>query len=83
MLFLILSNTNIQFAEKKLTWRSYIAAKALPTTKQVELIKKKEFAKRLLDEKFETFVVHIATLKASPGSTKMAMHLPQAPRLLF
>ena len=33
MLFLILSNANIQFIEKELTWRSYTTAKALPTTK--------------------------------------------------
>ena len=31
--FLILSNANIQFVEKELTWRSYTTVKALPTTK--------------------------------------------------
>ena len=41
--FLTLSNADVQFLEKKLTWRSYTTAKALPTTKQVELIDKKEF----------------------------------------
>ena len=44
--FLALSNADIQFAEKELTWRSYTAAEALPTTKRVELIDKKEFAKQ-------------------------------------
>ena len=33
MLFLTINNTNIQFAEKELTWRSYITKKALPTTR--------------------------------------------------
>ena len=47
--FLTLSNANIQFAEKKLTWRSYTAAEALSTIKRVELINKKEFAKAALD----------------------------------
>ena len=62
MLFLTLSNANVQFVEKELIWRSYIAAKALPTTKRVELINKKEFAKAALDENSETFVVHVASL---------------------
>ena len=36
----------------------------LPTTKQVELINKKEFAKAALDAESETFVVHVAALEA-------------------
>ena len=64
MIFLTFSNADIQFAEKELTWRSYIAAEALPTTKRVELINKKEFAKAALNKKSETFVMHVAALKA-------------------
>ena len=64
MVFVTFSNANIQFREKELTWRFYITAEALPTTKQVELINKKEFAKTVLDEGFETFVVHVAALEA-------------------
>ena len=64
--FLTLSNANVQFVEKKLTWRSYTTAKALPTIKQVELINKKEFAKAALDKKSETFVVHIAFFNLVP-----------------
>ena len=64
MLFLILSNADIQFAEKKFTWRSYTAVEALPITKQVELIDKKEFAKTALDEESKIFVVHVAALEA-------------------
>ena len=60
MPFLTLSNANIQFIEKEPTWRSYTTAEALPTTKRVELIDKKEFAKAALDENFETFVVYVA-----------------------
>ena len=59
MLFLIFSNINIQFAEKKSTWRSYTIAKVLPTTKRVELIDKKKFAKVVLDENSETFVAYM------------------------
>ena len=67
MPFLTLSNANVQFVEKELTWRSYTTAKALPTTKRVELINKKEFAKTALDENSETFVVHVASFNLLPG----------------
>ncbi len=62
--FLSLRNTNVEFAElRKLNWRSYTIAKALPTTSLVKLINKREFAKTVLDENFETFLVYIATLE--------------------
>ena len=67
MPFLTLSNANVQFVEKKLTWRSYTIAEALPTTKWAKLINKKEFAKVALDENSETFVVHVASLSLVPG----------------
>ena len=67
MLFLIFRNANVQFVEKELTWRSYTTAKALTTTKRVELINKKEFAKVALDEKSETFVVYVASFNLVPG----------------
>ena len=65
MLFLTFSNADIKFAEKKLIWRTYTTVKALPTTKRVESINKKEFAKAVLDEESETFVIHIAALEAA------------------
>ena len=66
ILFLTFSNADIQFVEKELTWRSYTTAEALTTTKQVEFINKKEFAKATLDEKSETFVVHVASFNLTP-----------------
>ena len=62
MPFLILSNANIQFAKKELAWRSYTSAEALPTTKQVEIINKKEFVRAALDKNVEAFVVHVTSL---------------------
>ena len=62
MPFLTLSNADIKFAQKELTWRSYTAAEALPTTKRVEIIDKKEFTKAALDENVEAFVVHVTSL---------------------
>ena len=76
MPFLTLSNADVQFVEKELTWRSYTTAEALPTTKRVELINKKEFAKAALDEKSETFVVHVAALNLTPG-----IHLDRAAQI--
>ena len=62
MFFLTFSNADIQFAKKKLTWRFYTIAKALPTTKQVEIINKKEFARATLDENVEAFLVYVTSL---------------------
>lgn len=36
---------------------------ALPTTSQVELLQKQEFAKGVLDENSEMFIVYIAALE--------------------
>ena len=63
MLFLALSNADFQFDSDKLTWRSYTIAKTLLTTSRIKLINKREFVETTLDENFETFVVHIATLE--------------------
>ena len=73
MPFLTLSNVDIWFAEKELIWRSYTTAEGLPTTRWVNLIDKKEFAKAALDENSETFVVHVATLEA-PDSARMMIY---------
>ena len=43
-------------------------AKTLSTTKQVEIIDKKEFAKAVLDEHVEIFVLHMTFLST------MAIH---------
>ena len=64
MPFLALSNADIQFPKKKLTWKSYTTIEALPNTKQVESIDKKEFAKAALDTESETFVMHVSALEA-------------------
>ena len=80
MPFLILSDVDIRFAEKELAWRSYTTAEALPTTRRVNLIDKKKFAKAALDENSETFVVQVATLEA-PESARMMVHLSRAAQI--
>ena len=67
MLFLTFSNTDVRFVEKELIWRSYTTTEALPTTKRVELINKNEFAKVVLDENSETFVVYIVSFNFVSG----------------
>ena len=63
ILFLILSNADIQFTKKELTQKTYTIAETLPTTKQVEFIDKKKFAKEALDAESKTFVIYVAALK--------------------
>ena len=46
MPFFTLSNADIRFAEKKLVWRRYIAAEAMPTRRAD--INDKEFAAKAL-----------------------------------
>ena len=69
MPFLTLSNANIQFAEKELTWRSYTAEETLPTMQKIQPINKKEFAKAALDENIEAFVVHVSSLSLGSKMT--------------
>ena len=64
MLFLTLSNADVSFLQRELIWKSYTVDEALPTTKWVELIDKKEFAKAALDADLEIFVMHVVTLEA-------------------
>ena len=77
MSFLSLSNTDIQFDTWNLTWRIYSTIEALPTTRQVELIDKHEFARAALNENFEIFVVHGAAQEA----LELAIHPSRAPLL--
>ena len=63
MLFLKISNADMSFSEKTLTWKTYTTNKALPTTKRVQIIDKKDFVIATLDAKSETFVMHVAFRK--------------------
>ena len=62
--FLTLSDADIDFLKRKLWWRFYIIKEAFLTTKQVELVGKKEFASAVHDLGHESFVVHIAFLES-------------------
>ena len=60
MFFLKISNADVAFGEGTLTWKSYTTNKALPTTKQVQLVGPKEFIIAALDADSETLVMHVA-----------------------
>ena len=47
--FLAFSKVEVDFVERELTWKAYTIAKALPTTKKVQIIGLKRFAKAVLD----------------------------------
>ena len=63
MPFLTLSGADVDFPKRELRWRSYTIEEALPTTKRVELVGKKEFAAAALDPGHETFIVYVASLE--------------------
>ena len=60
MPFLKISNADIAFNERTLTWNFYTTNKILPTTEQVQLVDLKEFVIAALDTDSKTFVVHVA-----------------------
>lgn len=72
ILFSILNNTDIVFIDWELTWRSYTSVEALPRTKQVEIIYKKDFAKTILNKNVKAFIMHMAYL-----NTKILIHPAQ------
>ena len=59
MLFLKISNANILFGKKILIWRIYITNKTLPTTKQVQIIDKKDFIITILDADNKMFMIYM------------------------
>ena len=78
MLFLTFNNNNIQFAKKELTWRTYITKEVLPSTRRVELINQKEFAKVGLGKNIEIFVVHVSSLRSG-----MSIYLAKKAQMAF
>ncbi len=67
ILFLTMSNANVDFRAWNQQQRSYITRDVLPTTKRVELIGKKKFAATSLNLEHEFFVVHVVALGVDLG----------------
>ncbi len=68
MPILAMSNADIDFQARDLQWRSYTIGEVLSTTRQFELIGKKEFVAAALDPEHEAFVVHVAALSVDLGN---------------
>ena len=88
MFFHTLSGANVDFLGWKLRWKTHTTKEALPTTRRVELVGKKEFAPVALDPENETFVVHVASLSSdlSPSSFPLNVqpfHRPQISGLII
>ena len=60
MLFLKISNADMLIGEKTLTQKSYTTNKALPTTKQVQIVDPKEFVIVVLDIDSKMFMMYMA-----------------------
>ena len=80
MPFLTLSNADVDFSSRDLWWKTYTTEKALPTTRRVELVDKKEFATAALDPEHETYVVHVASLSSAP-LTSLDVHPSRRPQI--
>ena len=63
MLFFPLSGVDVDFFGRELRWRTYTIEKALPTTRRVKLVCKKEFVAAVLDPERST---HCVTLCRAP-----------------
>ncbi len=81
MPFLTMSNDDVDFQAQNLQYKTYTTQDALPSTRQVELIRKKEFATTAFDPEYQAFVVHIATIsidsvdKVHPSRRAQIAHL--------
>ncbi len=68
ILFLTMSNTDIDFYAQNLQWKSYTTRDVFPITRRVKLIGKKEFVGTALDPDHEAFVIYIVVLNVDSGN---------------
>ena len=75
MPFLTLSGANVDFSGRELRWKTYTTKEALPTTKRVELMGKKELTAAAFDSKSETFIVHVTSPSFNVSSSSSLLQL--------
>ena len=80
MPFLTLSGADVDFSGRELRWKTYTAKEALPTTRRVELVGKKEFAAAAIDPEHETYVVYVASLSSTPLAS-LDVHPSRRPQI--
>ena len=71
MPFLNLSNADMSFGKKTLTWKFYTINEILLTTKQVQIVNSEKFVITVLDADSKTFVIYVAIRERE----KMLIHL--------
>ena len=83
MLFLTFSGAYVDFLGRELRWRTYITEEALPTTKRVELVGKKEFAAAAVNLDHETYIVYVGSVSSdeSPSSSPLDVHPFRRPQI--
>ena len=83
MLFLILSNANIDFLGWKLRWRTYTTKKVLSTIRYIELGDKKKFAAIMLNPEYEIYIVHVESVNSNvlPSSSLLNVHTSRKPQI--
>lgn len=70
--FLTFNKLKMNFADRKLNWKTYISNETLPKTQQVEIINQKNFMAAALALEKKTFIIYIAYLRS-----KMSIYLAQ------
>ena len=80
MPFLTLSNADVDFSSRDLRWRTYTTEEALPTTRRIELVGKKEFAAAALNPEHETYVVHVVFFSSTPLAS-LNVHPSREPQI--
>ena len=83
MLFLTLSDAYVDFLSWELRLRTYTTKKALPTTRHVGLVGKKEFVAAALDSEHETYVVYIGSVNSNAllSSSPLDVHPFRRPQI--
>ena len=79
MPFLILNGADIDFLGRELRWRTYSNEKALPITRRVILMGKKEFAAAALDPEHDTYIVHVGSVSSDTLPSSFPLELDVHP----
>ena len=68
--FIIFTNGNVQFVDINLTWKTYITKKSQLIIQWVEVINKKKWVRRVLNENIKAFIIYMDSV-----TSKIIIHL--------
>ena len=79
---LTLSGADVDFLKRELRWRTYSNEEALPTTRCVKIVGKKEFAAAALDPEHETYIFHVGSVSSDTlPSSSLDVHPSYRPQI--